>query len=235
MPTKLQLVCLAVGLVLALDALAGCSRVIGLGSEYYLASEEGGTAGGSTSHGGGGTSGDGVGGTGDSGGNSGTSAGGTSGGGGGGDAGAAGSPGLCELYPIPPRTAWIPSASSHGPNDSAAGLTDNMPTRWSSGKPQSGDEWLQIDFGETVAIRSINLQQGDEPTDYPRLYSVTISDTKNDLSGPAVFNGMGAEGVSTTTVLSQPHAGRYLLIKQLGSAAVSWWSVDEIEVGCVDD
>ena len=230
MPTKLQRLCLAAGLVLALGALPGCSRVIGLGSEYYVALDEGGTAG-VTSHGGGGASGEGSGDVGGNGDGGGTGGHGMSGGG---DAGAPGSPGLCELYPIPARKTWVPTASSHGPNDPVTGLTDNTAARWSSGKPQSGDEWLQIDFGETVSIRSVNLQQGSDPNDYPRSYSITVSDTKNDLTGPAVFSGQGETGVSTTTVLSQPHAGQYLLIKQLGTS-LSWWSVDEIEVGCIDD
>ena len=231
MPSKLNLLCLAAGLALGLHALPGCSRVIGLGGEYYVALDEGG-AGASANHGGGGSQSDGGGGMG-GGGVSGLSGGGS--GGGGGDAGSsAGASPLCEMYPIPARATWLPTASSHGPNDPVSAIDDNTTARWSTGKAQSGDEWVQIDFGKTVAIRSVNLQQGSDPNDYPRMYSVTISDTKDDLSGPAVFSGEGTTGVSTTTVLSQPHAGRYLLIKQLG-VSLSWWSVDELEVGCIDD
>ncbi len=227
MPTKLGPFCLAVGLVLALQAIPGCGRVIGLGNEYYVVDEGG--AGVVSSRGG--ASGEGFGGNGDSGGRAGSAGNDISG-----DAGAPPNALLCQMYPIPPRVVWVPTASSHGPNDPVSGLTDNMPARWSSGKPQSGDEWIQIDFGKTVGIRSINLQQGHgtDVNDYPRMYSVTISDIFYDFGGPALFAGEGTSGVSTTTILSQPHAGRYLLIKQLGTS-LSWWSVDELEVGCIDD
>jgi hypothetical protein len=39
--------------------------------------------------------------------------------------------------------------------------------------------------------------------------------------------------VTTTIVLPGTFAGRYLLVKQLGSS-LSWWSVEEIEVSCFD-
>ena len=58
-----------------------------------------------------------------------------------------------------------------------ANLLDGKITRWSTGKAQSGDEWLQLDFGATVTINHVNLQQGDDTNDYPRTYSVIVSNT----------------------------------------------------------
>ena len=110
-----------------------------------------------------------------------------------------------------------------------------MPNRWSTGKPQAGNEWLQIDFGRSSYVRRINLQQGNgmDSNDYPRMYSVYVSDIENDLNGDVLASGVGSAGVTTTIELSKPFLGRYLLIRQLGSS-ISWWSVDEIEVVCFD-
>lgn len=106
--------------------------------------------------------------------------------------------------------------------------------RWATGKAQSGDEWLQIDFGATVNLRSVNLQQGTTySNDYPRSYAVVVSNTDKDLNGTVRASGVGTSGVTTTITMSKFYSGRYLLIKQLGSS-LSWWSVVEIEVSCSD-
>jgi len=209
---------------LALLALASCARVIGLDDDYYLSAGEVGLGG----RGGKGGAGGGKGGTG--------------GGGGGGlgtgaaeNAGEGGAPNapLCAEHPITIKSSWVASASNQHANETPAAVTDNASARWSTGKPQSGDEWLQIDFGATVTLRRVNLQQGADTNDYPRMYAVYISETNLDLGGFAVANGVGTSGVSTTIVLPRAFSGRYLLIKQLG-VSLSWWSVAELEVSCFD-
>jgi endo-1,3(4)-beta-glucanase len=132
-------------------------------------------------------------------------------------------------------STWVPSVSSHSSDSSAANLIDNLPARWTSGKPQAGDEWLQIDFGAVVNVRRINLQQGsDNANDYPRSYAVYMSNTALDSSGPVRASGTGTSGVTTTILLPSIASGRYLLIKQLGTS-LSWWSVEELEVTCLDN
>ena len=143
---------------------------------------------------------------------------------------------LCADHPITAKATWVASAShqSTTPKNLPSALTDNTTARWSSGKPQSGDEWLQVDFGATVNLRGINLQQGSDTNDYPRSYAVYVSDTNGDLSGIVRASGVGTSGVTTTILLPKIFSGQYLLIKQLGSS-LSWWSVAEIEVSCVDN
>jgi hypothetical protein len=72
-----------------------------------------------------------------------------------------------------------------------------------------------------------------DSNDYPRMYSLCVSDISVDLNCTALASGVGDSGVTTTIQLSKPFAGRYLLIKQLGTS-LSWWSVEEIEVVCFD-
>ena len=100
-------------------------------------------------------------------------------------------------------------------------------------KAQSGDEWLQVDFGATVTFNHVNLQQGDYTNDYPRTYSVIASNTAKDLSGSVVATGSGKTGTSTAILLPKLASGRYLLLEQSGTS-LSWWSVEEVEVSCAD-
>jgi hypothetical protein len=112
-------------------------------------------------------------------------------------------------------------------------VLDGSPSRWSTGQPQNGKEWLQIDFGVSVSIRRINLQQGEFSNDYPRNYAVYVSDTSRDSASPVRASGVGSSDVTTTIVLPKTVSGRYLFIRQTGSS-LSWWSVEEIEVSCFD-
>lgn len=216
-------------------ALAHCGRVIGLRDDYYAAEVD--TGGSGEASFGGATAGAGE--------SSGGAAAGSKGGhGGGGDMqsadageGSGGAPdqALCAEHPLTPVSTWVPSASSEHLMETAAALTDSSAKRWSTGKPQSGDEWVQIDFGKPVGVRRINLQQGTaNSNDYPRQYAVRVSDTKDDFAGAASVSGVGTSGVTTTIVLPRVYTGRYLLVRQLGSS-LSWWSAEEIEVSCFDD
>src|SRR5688572_11323353 len=72
-----------------------------------------------------------------------------------------------EVYCLPPelsRSGWVPTASSSNVLNEPGDLLYNPPenaldgdltTRWSSGQPQTGDEWFQIDFGQPVSVASV--------------------------------------------------------------------------------
>ena len=143
---------------------------------------------------------------------------------------------VCADHPFTTKTNWVATASSQSTNpvNPASKLTDGTAARWSSGKPQEGDEWIQVDFGATTSVRSINLQQGSDTNDYPRSYAVIVSSSAKDLSGTVLASGIGTGGVTTTITLPKVVSGRYLLIKQLGSS-LSWWSVAEVEPACIDN
>lgn len=140
----------------------------------------------------------------------------------------------CSDNPLTGRATWSASASHATAASPVANLIDNMTTRWSTGKPQSGDEWLQIDFGAAVTFSQVNLQQSElYGNDYPRAYAAVVSDTDQNLNGAPQVTGSGKSGVSSTILFPALVTGRYLLIKQLGSS-LSWWSAVEVEVSCVD-
>jgi len=152
-----------------------------------------------------------------------------------GAAGTAGGPSVpkCSDHPLSARSSWLASASHSDSAGLPANLLDGKITRWSTGKAQSGDEWLQIDLGATATLNHVNLQQGDYTNDYPRTYSVIVSHTAKNVTGSVLVTGSGKSGTSTAISLPALASGRYLLLKQTGSS-LSWWSVEEIEVSCSD-
>jgi len=175
-------------------------------------------------------------------------------GGSGGKAGAGGSSGsggtggsapvvACADHPVPvDKTTWKATASSYsiGDGTEADGLF-NPPShmldgsyteRWSSGKAQSGDEWIQIDFGVVVTITDLTLNPGNDAGDYPRSYAVRISNKSEDFAVASKSSGTGMPG-TTFVHFNAPITGRYLTVRQTGLTG-PWWTVAEVLVGCTD-
>jgi beta-glucosidase len=159
------------------------------------------------------------------------------------DVGDGGVPTICASHPLSAKTTWIATASHSSLTD--AGESDplynppshandgNINERWSTGKPQAGNEWLQIDFGQTVAVGSVTLQLGASSSDHPRGYAARVSATPLDFAGPVLASGAGQQNVDTVIVFGPPAIGRYMLISQTGASS-SWWSVAELNVACTD-
>jgi hypothetical protein len=147
---------------------------------------------------------------------------------------------------LPAKSKWVTTASVTA-NDvavctlasqAAANATDGtLATRWGSGKPQAGDEWVQVDFGTSVRLNKLLLEAWDpalgcgEPDDNPRHVVVRVSNTANNLAAPIATQ---VDGTLDLTTIKLPEAaeGRYLLLSQTGVASPSWWSIAELEVMC---
>jgi F5/8 type C domain len=145
----------------------------------------------------------------------------------------------CEDAPIPLKGSWKASAShsSLGVGDEyynpPQNVMDLSSKRWSTGKVQAGDEWLQIDFGAPAAFRELSFTLNpDDADDYPRIYQIQISDTPLDFNGPIRASGAGPQGQTLVVTLSEPVVGRYLLVQQKGKDPVNWWSVSELNARC---
>jgi hypothetical protein len=165
-----------------------------------------------------------------------------------GTAGAAGSGGsgnaaACALHAVPAKAKWVATASiSSVGNGTEADPLYNPPShvadgspieRWSTGKPQDGSEWLQIDFGALTTVTKVTLQlggNGANMNDYPRSYAIKLSNTSLDVvsTAQAIGNGMLNTDVVATFA---PATGRYLLVQQTGSGD-KWWTVAEVLVDC---
>lgn len=185
----------------------------------------------------------GAGGAGGQGGNGGGGAGGMAGMGGKAGAGGSGGSGgtgavqTCAMHAIPAKSSWKLSAShsqANGVEPVSYAHDGNTGNRWSTGKDQSGNEWLQIDFGVEVQITKLTLMLGTSVNDHPRMYQTRISNTANDTASTPVVTGSGQ--ASTDTVMNFPKQtrGRYVRISQHGTATALWWSVAEIQTECAD-
>jgi hypothetical protein len=148
-------------------------------------------------------------------------------------------PPKCDDAPIPLKGSWKASAShsSLGVGDEyynpPQNVMDLSSKRWSTGKVQAGDEWLQVDFGASAAIRELSFSLNpDDADDYPRIYQIQISDKPLDFNGTIRASGAGPQGQTLVVTLAEPVIGRYLLVQQKGKDPVNWWSVSELSTRC---
>jgi endo-1,3(4)-beta-glucanase len=135
---------------------------------------------------------------------------------------------------------WKVTASSSQVMNQPGDLLYNPPenaldgilsTRWSSGKPQTGGEWFELDFGQTLSVRSLELDMGADASvqsymDFPRGYFVSVSDTPNDTTAPTVTSGVGEAPITHIDLRGERHA-RYVRILQTNEAT-NWWSIHEL-------
>jgi hypothetical protein len=149
------------------------------------------------------------------------------------NAGAAGEPAvdLCSPHPISLKGSWKADASDA--KDPVENLMDLSPARWTTGKPQDGTEWFEIDFGVSSAVREVSMTRADDDDeDYPRGYEVRLSDTAHNMEGPLLKSGSGALGEPTVVTFDAPVVGRYLLVRQTGKDSVMWWTIAEVTAKC---
>jgi hypothetical protein len=147
----------------------------------------------------------------------------------------------CEDHPVPPKELWSVTASSSSLGTGVetdplfnppSHVTDGeLSERWASGQPQEDGQWFHVDFGADVAISHVILQQGRDIDDFPRGYEISVSERHTDFDAVARATGHGASVSETVIPLEKPVVGRYMMIKQTGSAKV-WWSIAEISVEC---
>ncbi|MEA9987115.1 discoidin domain-containing protein [Subtercola sp. RTI3] len=120
------------------------------------------------------------------------------------------------------RTGWTATASSGTASNAIDG---SGTTRWTTGVPQSGSEWLQVDLGAPTLFNRLSIDDRNFAGDYPRSYSIAVS--ADGSTWTSVAAAPGADSVTTATFTAQ--VARYVKISQTGSSA-SWWSVGELNL-----
>ncbi|MDF3066949.1 MAG: coagulation factor 5/8 type domain protein [Polyangiaceae bacterium] len=149
----------------------------------------------------------------------------------------------CSDHALTEKPTWKATASSEslGSGTEADGLynpavhmTDGSYTeRWSSGKTQVGDEWIQIDFGALVNLTGLTLNVNSDAGDYPRAYELRVSNTSEDFA--AVVRASG-EGMPGNTVMTFPMlTARYVTVRQTGmnTETAAWWTIAEVFAVCI--
>jgi hypothetical protein len=138
--------------------------------------------------------------------------------------------GVASFAPAPqvfPRTGWVATASSTCASDTPNhALDDDVSTRWSTGLSQTNGMFFQVDMLTARSFTKITLDAGSSNGDYPRAYSVYVSQDGTNW-GSAVATGTGSGQLVTITFASQN--ARYIKIVQSGSSS-NWWSIHELNV-----
>jgi hypothetical protein len=125
-------------------------------------------------------------------------------------------------------------AQSNVGRDTAA-LTDGNPeTRWHTGRPQLGGEWIDVDLGRARTVSAVVLDLGSAAYDYGRRLQVDCGSVIDALEpGPAID---GDQVLFTRPAHRQvlpvapPKTCRFLRIRQVANAPDNYWSVGEIAV-----
>jgi hypothetical protein len=136
----------------------------------------------------------------------------------------------CVGITIPAKSTWKGSALRSSAADPPAKAFDgDNTTRYATGAPQAGDEWLEIDFGKVVTINEITMHTNNN--DYFRHYQLRLSNKSQDFNAAILNEADGMTG-TITVPLAQAHTGQYLTIRQTGMVTPTWWSLHEVTVDC---
>ncbi len=150
-----------------------------------------------------------------------------------------------------PRTLLSTRAAQHGPqlpiravradpeNGRTAHMTDGKrETRWSSERPQHGDEVVYVELWRLENVGGVVLSLGSFHDDFPRVLAI---DTSSDGSfWSEAWRGNGPR-LAYRAALQDPReiplrftfssrTARYLRLRQLGRDPVHYWSVAELSV-----
>ncbi|MFT7514123.1 MAG: mono/diheme cytochrome c family protein, partial [Candidatus Omnitrophota bacterium] len=134
---------------------------------------------------------------------------------------------LAEM-PVPKQTmkSWAFTAS-HNSAGCAAAIDNDTTSRWDSGTPQRPGMWFSFDMKQPLKLESIVLDSQNSARDYPRAWTVHVSDDGEKWSEP-VASGKG--GGSITEILLPGVTTRYVRINQHGQASGLFWSIHNLEV-----
>ncbi len=143
-------------------------------------------------------------------------------------------------FPLDGIVALEPGAfaitASAMPERLPAAFDKDLRTRWFTGAPQTGQEWIRIDFArETDVARLVFDMDAIGVGDYPRLLSIE-SEAADGVRRP-VFSGSivpeivegiaNAAGHAPAVVDLPPNTTRVLWIRQLGSTRTWYWGINE--------
>jgi hypothetical protein len=128
-------------------------------------------------------------------------------------------PGLVDPYDA---AGWKVTASSMT-STAARAVDQDLTTRWTSGGPQTGTEWIRIDLGAEANISQVTVRT--DGADIGAQYKLDLS--TDDFEYGTVAAGVGAP--STLISFAQRRA-RFVRISQTGRDPAHWWAVNEITI-----
>lgn len=124
------------------------------------------------------------------------------------------------------RTGWkVTSNVNTAASKPESAIDGDRRTRWDTGKHQASGEYFQIDLGAVHAIEAIELIYTLSSYDYPRGYTVQVSDDAKSWN--QVASGKGK--LELTRIAFSQVQTRYIRIQQTGSGG-NYWSIQELQV-----
>ena len=146
--------------------------------------------------------------------------------------------------PLTPAGRRLPPAELHARASDAA---DRVPllfdgdgdTRWLTGRPQNGDEWIAIDFAQARDVSAIALQTASRSFgDYPR--ALRIESTGDDGARSVLYEGPMLSAYGRALATGAPHPAivvnlpanrtRTLTIRQTARTRRWFWAVHELAI-----
>jgi hypothetical protein len=146
-------------------------------------------------------------------------------------------PGEAGLVKVPASSMQL-SASRNGDRVSLA-VDGDPQTRWLSGAPQVGKEWLEIAFDRPRDVARVQFVVSPRSLqDFPRRLEIVATAFSADAEQRILYSGSVLEKLGkgfvqspelpTISIELPSHLSARLLIRQLGRAAPWYWSVDEL-------
>ncbi|MGE0450967.1 MAG: hypothetical protein AB7Q29_15450 [Vicinamibacterales bacterium] len=141
-----------------------------------------------------------------------------------------------DLVRVDPGTFRL-SASQSG--DRLAFIVDGDPnTRWLTGRPQAGDEWVRLEFDQPRDIARVDLTVNPRSVgDYPRELEIVGQSGEGEdvLFHGAVLEQLGRGWVASpelpvVSIALPANRSATLLVRQRGRSRRWFWSVDELTV-----
>jgi hypothetical protein len=132
----------------------------------------------------------------------------------------------------------VTAHASHAPDRLPFLFDGDRDSRWLTARPQSGDEWLEVDFDRARDVRAVRLQLGARSFgDYPRRLVIDAIES----AGPrTVFDGsvlpQFAHGVLIDgeypylDIVLPPNRATRLRLSQRGTAHTFFWSIHELQL-----
>ena len=118
---------------------------------------------------------------------------------------------------------WHLSASES--RDLRLAIDGNSSTRWATRQSQRDGQFYQVDFNSDKTFDRILLDTSANASDYPREYTVQVSDNGSNFTTIA----SGTPNSNPQTLITFPQqTAQYVRIEQNGSDNRRWWSIHEM-------
>jgi hypothetical protein len=104
-------------------------------------------------------------------------------------------------------------------------------TRWATNRGQLNTDYYAVDFGGTVKLTKLTLNNEIYPGDFPGTYAVLTSADGTTFGATAIATGSGTSG--TTVISFSQRSVRAVRVNQTATnRGGTWWQIAEFQVDC---